>query len=180
MTEFAKAWSKYLPDNHRDALFSALCVLSDWFFEDDLDAEDNILRELLPHKYLNQYTGLFLKHFYATLLTVGYKLDLPEESDDLIACTAEELALEILIEQATAILETDEIDADFSVFEDHIFQDLDHEFLYDMSMDGIEDSEKGKEMHMINLSFSDWFKPFDNASMPIHPLCQAKYNNVDK
>ena len=50
MTEFAKAWSKYLPDNHRDALFSALCLLSDLFFEDDLDAEDNIFRELLPQK----------------------------------------------------------------------------------------------------------------------------------
>ena len=97
----------------------------------------------------------------------------------MIACTAEELALHILIEQATAILETYEIDADFTDFEDHVFQDIDHEFLYDMSMDGIEDSEKGKEMAIANLSFSDWFKPFDNASMPIHPLCQDKYNVTD-
>ena len=72
MTEFAKAWSKYLPDNHRDALFSALCILADEFFDYELDNADHIFRELLPSKYLNLYDGLFLKRFYATLLTVGY------------------------------------------------------------------------------------------------------------
>jgi hypothetical protein len=48
-----------------------------------------------------------------------------------------------------------------------------------MSIDGFEDSEEVKELAMVNLSFSDWFKPFDNASMPVHPLCQDKYNAVD-
>jgi hypothetical protein len=48
MTEFAKAWSKYLPDNHRDALFSALCILSDEFFDYELDNADHTFRELLP------------------------------------------------------------------------------------------------------------------------------------
>ena len=179
MTEFCKTWSKYLPDNHRDALFSALCILADEFFDYELDNADHIFRELLPSKYLNLYDGLFLKRFYATLLTVGYKLDLPKKPDTLLACTAEELALHILIEEATGILGNDHIEAEFGDFEDAIFQDVDHEFLYDMSIDGFEDSEEVKELAMVNLSFSDWFKPFDNASMPVHPLCQDKYNAVD-
>ena len=172
MNTFAKAWSKYLPDNHREALYSALCMLSDEFFDYDLDDENHELRHLLPRKYLHLYTPLFLKNFYATIITVGYKLALPKKSATLIACTAEELALHILIEEASALLEIDGEEADFGDFEDMIYQDMDFEYLYDMKVDGIEDSEVGVEIGIGNLHFSEWFKPFDNASMPVHPLCQ--------
>lgn len=181
MAVFAEAGSKYLPDSHRSALFSALCILSDEFFDYDLEDQDHIFRELLPSKYLNPYTPLFLKKFYTALLTVGYKPALPRESETPIACTAEELALHILIEQATGLLEIDGIEAAFGDFEDAIYQDLDFEYLFDPAVDGIEDSEEGKEMAICNLRFSDWFKPFDN-SMPVHTLCQeeAAYDGVDE
>lgn len=172
MTGFAEAWAEYLPDNHRKALYSALCMVSDEFFEYDLEDEDHELRQLLPRKFFHSYTPLFLKKFYATLLTVGYKLALPEESDTLIACTAEELALHILIEQASALLEIDGIEADFVPFEDVVYQDVDFEYLYEPETDGIEDSERGTELGIANLRFSEWFKPFLNASMPVHPYCQ--------
>jgi hypothetical protein len=172
MTGFAEAWAEYLPDNHRRALYSALYMLSDEFFDYDLDDEDHEFRQLLPRKYLHSYTPLFLKKFYVTLLTVGYKLALPEESDTLIACTAEELALHVLIEEASALLELEGIEADFVAFEDVIYQDVDFEYLYEPENDGIEDSEVGVEMGIGNLHFSEWFKPFLNASMPVHPYCQ--------
>ena len=121
MSEFAKAWSKYLPKDHRDALFSALGTLSDEFFEDDLEDEEHIFRELLPRKYFLQYTPGFLKRFFVTLLTVGYKLALPKKSDKLIACTAEEIALHILIGRASVILEDEGIDADFTDFKSVIY-----------------------------------------------------------
>jgi len=172
MIEFAKAWAEHLPDNHRDALYSALCMLTDEFFDNSLEDEDHIFRELLPSKYLPLYTPLFLKKFYATLLTVGYKLSLPDASETLIACTAEELALHILIERASVLLDMDGVNADFDEFEDLIYQDVDFEYLYDMKMDGIEDSEVGTELGIGNLHFTEWFKPFLNASMPVHPYCQ--------
>lgn len=172
MTKFAEAWAEYLSENYRKALYDALCILSDWFFEDKLDDEEHIFRELLPSKYFHQYTPGFLKKFYITFLTVGYKLTLPEKYDTLIACTAEELALHILIEEATAVLEIDGIEADFSEFEDMIYQDIDFEYLYDLEMDGIEDGAIGDELGITNINFSDWFKIFDNASMPVHPICQ--------
>lgn len=182
MSGFAEAWSEYLPNNHRKALYSALALLSDEFFENDLEDEDHIFRELLPRKYFHQYTPIFLKQFYVTLLTVGYKLALNRKSDTLIACTAEELALCILIERASELLEEDGIDADFSAFEDVIYQDVDFEYLYEPETDGIEDSEVGVELGIGNLHFSEWFKPFLNASMPVHPLCQDKAidDNIDE
>ncbi|MFC1977789.1 hypothetical protein ACFLWS_05960 [Chloroflexota bacterium] len=137
MTGFAKAWSKYLPDNHREALHTSLCTLSDLFFEDDLDDEDHIFRLLLPRKYFHLYTPTFLEYFYVTLLTVGYKLALPNKSEILLACTAEELALHILIEQASAILEEDGIEVNFYGFKDAIYRDIDFEFLYEPELDGI-------------------------------------------
>lgn len=182
MNEFAKAWSKYLPENHRNALFSALSIISDEFFEDDLEDEEHVFRELLPRKYFLQYTPLFLKQFYIALLTVGYKLALPKKSDTLIACTAEEIALHILIERASEILEEEGIDSDFTAFNDAILQDIDFKFLYEPEIDGIEDSEAGIEIGISNLHFSDWFRPILNASMPVHPLCQdiSGYENIDE
>ncbi|MFC1977790.1 hypothetical protein ACFLWS_05965 [Chloroflexota bacterium] len=34
-------------------------------------------------------------------------------------------------------------------------------------------------MKIVNLHFSEWFKPFDNASMPVHPLFQIEAANDD-
>jgi len=85
--------------------------------------------------------------------------------------------LHILIERASAILEMDDIDADFGAFEDAIYQDLDFEFLYEPELDGIEDGKLGAELGTGNLRFSEWFKPFINASMPIHPLCRNEEPN---
>jgi hypothetical protein len=172
MTEFARAWSKQLPDNHREALYTALELLCDEFFDDALDAKEHVFREMLPDKYVPLYTPLFLQRFYATFLTVAYKLALPKKSSTLLACTAEELALHILIEKAKVVLEMDGVKADFDDFEDAIYQDWDFEFLYDLEADGIEDSAKGTEMGIANLHFADWFKPFVNASLPVHPYCQ--------
>jgi hypothetical protein len=104
-----------------------------------------------------------------TVLTVGYKLALPEPLAPLPSCTAEELALHILIEQAKNQLRAEAIESDFSLFVSLAFQDLDFEVLYDMAMDGIEDTTVGTELAYDNLPFDNWFEPFLNATMPIHP-----------
>ncbi len=76
-------------------------------------------------------------------------------------------------------MDLDGIEADFGAFEDAIYQDMDFEYLYEPEADGIEDSELGAELGIGNLRFSDWFKPFINASMPVHPLCQGEAVNDD-
>ena len=46
---------------------------------------------------------------------------------------------------------------------------MDINILYDMSLDGIEDTSVGDNMAFANLQFDKWFEPFLNASSPVHP-----------
>ncbi len=46
---------------------------------------------------------------------------------------------------------------------------MDIEILYDMALDGVEDTSVGISMGYGNLQFGDWFEPLLNASTPIHP-----------
>ena len=88
----------------------------------------------------------------------------------LFSCTAEELALHVLIEEARECLETEGIEPEFSEFEDQVFQDdMDINILYDMALDGVENTPVGDSMGYGNLQFDQWFEPFLNASTPVHP-----------
>ena len=163
-----EAWSDCLPESHRKPLYSALCDLVDEFL-DDLGDDDNFSISELPQKYRLRYDGLFRRRFLVTLVTVGYKLAAPKPLAPLPSCTAEELALHILIEQAKNQLQAEAIAPDFSLFVSLAFQDLDFEVLYDMSVDGIEDTTVGVEMALDNLPFDKWFEPFLNETAPVHP-----------
>ena len=78
-----------------------------------------------------------------------------------LACASEE-AREGLKAQGT--------ESEFSEFEDRAFQDdMGIDILYDMALDGIEDTPVGDSMRYANLQFDQWFEPFLNASTPIHP-----------
>ena len=163
------AWGDCLPENHREALHNALDLLVDDFLNDP-DYDEPLLITALPSKYLLQYDGGFRRKFLVTLLTVGYKLAQPEPPVPLFSCTAEELALHVLIEEAREGLKTQGIEPEFSEFEDRAFQDdMDIEILYDMALDGIEDSPVGDSMRYANLQFDQWFEPFLSATTPVHP-----------
>ena len=135
------------------------------------DGEDSLLAGLLPSAYTLRYTGVFLKMWFVTVLTVGYKLAQRGPPGPLLSCTAEELALRALIEEAKEVLGREGIDADFGLFEDEAFQDADHEFLFMPEADGIEDSPEGAQLGIGNLRFDEWFTPFLNASSQVHPYC---------
>lgn len=102
------------------------------------------------------------------LVSVGQKLawsDLPQP-----ACVAEELALRHLVELAEALLELE--GADHPGFEEYLdlaYQDFDHELLWDMSLDGLEDSEIGRHMGIGHLRPEEWGRPFGNTPPP-HPF----------
>jgi len=161
-------WSEELPEDHREALFEALCLLTEDFLGNE-EHDKTLTAGLLRQRYLLRYTGLFYRRFFVTLLTVGYKLGQDEPPLPLHSCTAEEIALHVLIEEAKYLLEEEEIEADFSLFEDVVFQDADFEYLYMDRFDGIEDSEAGAELGIGNLHFDEWFQPFLNAASQVHP-----------
>jgi hypothetical protein len=162
-------WADCLPESHREALSDALCILVDDFLNDP-DYDNSLCISALPSRFLHRYDGSFRRKFLVTLLTVGYKLALTEPPVHLLSCTAEELALYLLIEEARNALIEQGTGADFSEFEDQAFQDdMDILVLYDMSVDGIEDSAIGDDMALDSLHFDKWFEPFLNASTPVHP-----------
>ena len=163
------AWDNCLPESHREALHDALDLLVDDFLNDP-EYDEPLCVTVLPSKYLHRYDGGFRRKFLVTLLTVGYKLAQSEPPVPLFSCTAEELALHVLIEEATEGLKTQGIEPEFSEFEDQVYQDdMDINILYDMSLDGIEDTTIGDNMAFANLQFDQWFEPFLNASTPVHP-----------
>ncbi len=137
------SWNDCLPESHREALHDALDLLVDDFLNDP-DYDQPLFITSLPSKYLLQYDGGFRRKFLVTLLTVGYKLAQPEPPVPLFSCTAEELGLHVLIEEAREGLKAQGIEPEFSEFEDHAFQDdMDIEILYDMALEGIEDTPVG-------------------------------------
>lgn len=167
-TSLATYWSDILPEGHREALHEALTLLSDDYLNDPEDGEP-LLATLLPPRYRLRYDQLFLRMWFVTLLTVAYKLAQPEPPVPLLSCTAEELALRALIEEAKELLSHECIEADFGEFEDEAYQDADHEFLFRPETDGIEDSAQAAHMGISPIRFDEWFTPFLNANTPIHP-----------
>lgn len=166
-------WSEELPESHRKALYGALCILTDDFLG-DAEHDKTLIASLLPSRHLPRYTGLFYRRFFVAILTVGYKLGQDEPPLPLLSCTAEELALHVLIEEAKYLLEEEDVEAGFGLFEDVVFQDADFEYLYVDRFDGIEDSDTGAKLAIGNLHFDEWFEPFLNAFTQIHPYSRSE------
>jgi len=89
------AWSRILPDSHRDALDVAISRVFDEFFNDyhaieseELSFDDSFLGWALPPKYKARYTPLFAKRFFACLSTVAWKLTQLVPQQPLLSCTA--------------------------------------------------------------------------------------------
>ena len=165
--ELAEAWSGELSPLHREALYSAFVELVDNYFTME-DRQDTLIADGMPPKYRQRYDELFLQRFFATFLTVGYKLALREPPAPLLSCTAEELPCAIMIGLAEVHLEEKGVKADFGGFEEEIYQDSDFKLLYQPDMDGIEDSPEFSHLGIGLLRFDEWFIPFDNASTAVH------------
>ncbi len=137
------AWDDCLPESHREALHTALCLLVDDFLNDP-DYDETLFITALPPKYLLHYDGGFRRKFFVTLLTVGFKLAQSEPPVPLCSCTAEELGLHVLIEEAREGLTAQGFEPDFSEFEDQVFQDdMDIKILYDMALAAVSGPSSG-------------------------------------
>ena len=177
MTEtqpLGEAWSEALPESHREALSNAFDSLCDGFVEDlaltasgDVAFADTDSGSLLPIRLKKHYSEGFARRFFLCFATVGWKLAQPDEMTP--SCVAEELAVHILVTEATRILAEEGEDPDYGAFEDLYLQDADVELLYDLSFDGIEDTKTAEDLGMDHLHFEDWFKPFLNATSAVHP-----------
>ncbi len=159
------------------AVFQASVVVLDHLFMDlqTLAAEHHgatvaevedvaffVLHEL-PSRYAHRYDALFIQEFIVATVDVTRRFTCGWEP---LACVAQELALRMILNGAEFQLELAEVklsDGWRSAVEDALFEDLDHEMLFDASLDGIEDdSESLAELRSAPLAFADWFRPFNS------------------
>lgn len=156
-----------LPIRIQQALCDAGVVVLDLYLEDlawlaqGLPFDEANMADALPRKYLPRYDLLFAKKFVVCVSTVVWKLQSPDPQE--LACVAEELALNPIVGQAQALLEVRGRPVDLGDVYEEAFQDIDFEFLFDPSFDGIEEPEIGEHLRLANLRFEDWFKPFANV-----------------
>jgi hypothetical protein len=164
------------------ALVYATDILVDELFEDVqvLAQEDATVAECegplwhlerLPDRYALQYDARFARRFLVTVIAMTTRFT--DGSFQRLSCVAEELALRFLLSQATMTLELyglldDDMSAALDAFADNIYEDRDHEWLYDDAMDGIDDNAAGSALGVAPMAFESWFTPF-NEGRYVHP-----------
>lgn len=161
--------------NLRGAMHWAYEFLVDQLFDDvsTLRTEPEAVAETmqlgdLPPLQRAHYGPLFAQRFLAVTLDLGTSLATAYRSP---TCVAQELALRLLldcVEILQDMLPALELAEDWrGRAEDTLFEDLDHELLYDPALDGIGSSPLGGQRGMANLNVSSWFTPFlDRAVNP--------------
>ncbi|WP_405584923.1 hypothetical protein [Streptomyces sp. NBC_01190] len=156
-----------------DELFGDLARLEE---DDDAgsvaesDAVFMVLEEL-PERYVLQYDVLFVRRLVTTAVVLTTRLT--QSGFVQLSCVAEELLLRLLLIQANVTADTfglldDEVGTALGVFADGVYEDLDHEWLYEPAADGIEEDPALAQMGIAPMGIKDWFTPF-NEGRYVHP-----------
>lgn len=173
------------PDARANSLYGATMLRGaiHWAYEsliDELFDDISVLREApdaidetmqlssLPPLHSASYGPLFAQRFLAVALDLGTAF---ASSFTAPSCVAQELALRLVldgVEILPELLPSLELPEDWrGSLEDSLFEDLDHEFLYDPAMDGISSNPDYAQLRIVNLDFSQWFTPF--AGRTVNP-----------
>jgi hypothetical protein len=133
-------------------------------------AETWVLSQL-PARFAASYTPLFAQQLLVAAVDVTGRLTKGWEP---LASVAQELGLRVLLNLAEFVADTAEIALDDGwrgYLEQILFEDLDHELLYNPAYDGIEDDPASQPPGMAPMRFEDWFEPFnDERTMPPYAL----------
>ncbi|WP_326797286.1 hypothetical protein OG946_19195 [Streptomyces sp. NBC_01808] len=166
------------------ALVYASEVLVDELFQDvvtlheegatsvaDSDGVFMVLEEL-PPAYARSYTALFAKRLTVAAVSMVEKFTRPGYAE--LSCVAEELLLRLLINEALVVVDvgglmSDEIKAAWECFTDQMYEDMDHEWLYQPVMDGIDEEPGLAHLGIAQEGVKDWFTPFADGGY-VHPF----------
>jgi hypothetical protein len=122
-----------------DELFEDVKVLE----EDDTTADEHeelMVLDELPSAFSDQYSAWFAKRFLIATVIVGQRLTETEWTTP--ECPAEALALHVLKGRAqdelvsTGLLDEDVLKRAFAAFDEHAFEDVEHEALYAEDAEG--------------------------------------------
>jgi len=162
----------------REALLSGANILIDELFEDLFSINNGetidssmVLNEYLPRQFKRHYNVLFVKKFIVCVIRLSESIKTWKGEEEIPASTAECIALRAIVKEAEtwsemkAEKDNKYSQMDFSEFEDIAFPDFDFELLFNLALDGIEDTSMAEKMGMV-LKPSDWFKPIYAS---VHP-----------
>ncbi|MFH9422399.1 hypothetical protein [Streptomyces sp. NPDC017529] len=129
------------------------------------------LLDELPDRYALQYNAQFARRFLVTAVAMTTRFT--HGSFQQLSCLAEELALRLLLREASVSLETfglmgEGVAAALEAFSANVYEDMDHEWLYDDSMDGIDEDVAGEAIGVAPVVIGSWFAPFDKGRY-VHP-----------
>ncbi|MET8330641.1 hypothetical protein [Streptomyces sp. NPDC005181] len=125
----------------------------------------------LPSRYALQYDELFARRFLVTAIALTTRFT--DGSFQQLGCLAEELVLKLLLEQAQVTLDLyglldDGVSAALDSFADGVYEDMDFEWLYDDSVDGIDEDPAVEPLGITPMGIGSWFTPFNDGRY-VHP-----------
>ncbi len=172
VAELAAGALAYSIDIFLDELFMDLAVLTE---ESSNAAQcDGPMMQLdsLPSQFALRYDERFARHLVVTAVTLTGRMTQP--GFESLSCVAEELLLRLLLETAEVTLElyglmTQDVATAWQYFAEGIYEDMDHEWLYDPSMDGIDQDPAAAHLGIAPMGLRDWFNPF-NEGRYVHPF----------
>jgi len=137
--------------------------------------------ENLPERYVLQYDVLFVRRLVTTAVTMTGRLTRPYFGQ--LACVAEELLMRFLITEAEVTADSyglldDEVRTALEVFTNEVFEDMDHEWLYEPAADGIDEDPTLAHMGIAPMGIKDWFTPF-NEGRYVHPYAASTDEEKD-
>ncbi|MFE6775649.1 hypothetical protein [Streptomyces sp. NPDC057702] len=154
-----------------DELFQDVCALDeDGGSVADCDEPMWLLDEL-PRRYALRYDARFARRFLVTAIALTTRFT--QDTFERLSCVAEELALRLLLREAEIALDLfglldDGVALALECFADAVYEDMNHEWLYDDSMDGIDESPVGAYLGVAPMGIARWFTPFDPERY-VHP-----------
>ena len=113
------------------------------------------------------YDVRFARRFLATVIAMTTRFT--HGTFTQLSCVAEELALRLLLTEAKTCLKTfglldDGVEQALEYFADLVYEDMDHEWLYDDSADGISKLSPGYKLSLLATRSG---RPTPRASRPL-------------
>ncbi|GAB3210416.1 hypothetical protein SAMN02745673_02967 [Marinactinospora thermotolerans DSM 45154] len=137
------------------------------------DCESMLVLHDLPDRYRHHYDAWFAKRFLIASANVFTRLTASRWIPP--TCTAEALALRLLVENAkTALIDLAGMEEEtvldmFAAFTESAFEDLDHERLYSTSLDLPEPDGSDLDLEAGAPALRSWFRPDREEIVPFHP-----------
>lgn len=135
------------------------------------DLDETMVLWNLPERFRHRYNPIFTQQLAVVFADLTRQIQNGWETP---SCVAQELCVRLWLNQAEVL--EDEYDIplpeDWKVLlEDVLFEDLDHEYLFDPAADGFEDDPDFGPAGMARMRFEDWFRPFNSHRfVPLYAL----------